>query len=115
MIKYRATKLPKQEVLASLHIAISKFLADKDTVIKYFCGVCWNKIRENKPQHKIIEAWVAISKKYLGKIAKYNETDVELLEKYTLNEIKSAMRRTFKYERTHGYWSFLLWSFDAVG
>jgi len=37
--------LPVHEVEDSLHKAISKFPTDKDKVIKYFCGICWNKIK----------------------------------------------------------------------
>lgn len=37
--------LPKHEIKNALHIAISRFLNNEDRVIKYFCGICWNKIR----------------------------------------------------------------------
>lgn len=37
--------LPKDQIIDSLEIAISKWPKDKDRVIKYFCGVCWHKIK----------------------------------------------------------------------
>lgn len=37
--------LPKQEVIQSLNIAISRLPNDSNNVIKYFCGICWNKIK----------------------------------------------------------------------
>jgi hypothetical protein len=37
--------LPKDQIILSLDIAISKFPHNKDRAIKYFCGVCWHKIR----------------------------------------------------------------------
>jgi hypothetical protein len=39
-------KLPKHEVEEALWIAISKHPSNRNEVIRYFCGVCWNKIRE---------------------------------------------------------------------
>jgi hypothetical protein len=40
-------KLTKQEIIDCLYCAISKFPQNKDEVIKYFCGICWNKIKNN--------------------------------------------------------------------
>ncbi|MCK4859948.1 MAG: HNH endonuclease [Candidatus Omnitrophica bacterium] len=42
--------LPKQEIEDSLVLAIQKLPNDKDRVIQYFCGICWNKIRNNKKE-----------------------------------------------------------------
>ncbi len=41
-------KLPLHEVEESLLSAISKFPNDDERVIKYFCGICWNKIKGTK-------------------------------------------------------------------
>lgn len=40
--------LPKNEVEDSLKQSINKIPYDNDRVIKYFCGICWNKIKNNK-------------------------------------------------------------------
>lgn len=37
--------LPKHRVIEALNIAITKWPNNKDRVIPYFCGVCWNMIR----------------------------------------------------------------------
>lgn len=37
--------LPKHLIIESLYIAVSKCPDNKDKVIPYFCGVCWNKIK----------------------------------------------------------------------
>jgi hypothetical protein len=37
--------LPKHLVVESLRIAVSKWPNNKDKVIPYFCGICWNKIK----------------------------------------------------------------------
>lgn len=42
--------LPKQEIEDSLILAIYKLPKDRDRAIKYFCGICWNKIRNNKKE-----------------------------------------------------------------
>lgn len=38
------TLLPKHVIEESLHYSISK-IQDKDNAVKYFCGVCWRKIK----------------------------------------------------------------------
>lgn len=40
--------LPKHEIIDSLNLAISKFRHDKDSVIRYFCGICWSKIKSKE-------------------------------------------------------------------
>jgi len=42
--------LPKEEIIASLYLSISRFPYDKDRVIRYFCGVCWHKIKKRVPK-----------------------------------------------------------------
>lgn len=37
--------LPKHSVAEALQISINKFPKNRDKVIQYFCGVCWNKIK----------------------------------------------------------------------
>jgi hypothetical protein len=44
-LKQFISKLPVNEVVDALKIAISRFPEDKDRVINYFCGICWNKIK----------------------------------------------------------------------
>lgn len=44
-IKRFLKHLLKQEIEEALHLAIIKFPKDKDRVIHYFCGICWNKIK----------------------------------------------------------------------
>lgn len=40
--------LPKHLVIESLNIALTKWPNNKDKVIPYFCGICWNKIKGTK-------------------------------------------------------------------
>lgn len=42
--------LAKTEIIDSLRTAICKLPKDRDNVIRYFCGICWNKIREGQDE-----------------------------------------------------------------
>lgn len=46
-VKKFITELGVEEVMESMERAASKDLWNSDT-LKYFCGICWNKIRENE-------------------------------------------------------------------
>lgn len=37
--------LPKEKVIDAMRYSISKWPYDKNRVIRYFCGICWHKIR----------------------------------------------------------------------
>jgi len=37
--------LPKHEIVDALYIGISRYPSNETSVIRYFCGICWNKIR----------------------------------------------------------------------
>ena len=37
--------LPKDQIILSLEIAISRYPNNRNRVINYFCGVCWHKIK----------------------------------------------------------------------
>ena len=40
--------LPRHEIIDAFYIGISRYPTDKDKVIPYFCGICWNRIRGTK-------------------------------------------------------------------
>jgi hypothetical protein len=42
--------LPKHEVKEAMHLAINKFPENSNRTIKYFCGVCWRKIKSDLPK-----------------------------------------------------------------
>lgn len=44
-------KLSKEEIIESLYIAINKYPDDSTRVIKYFCGVCWSKIKREQEKY----------------------------------------------------------------
>ena len=43
-LKQFIQKLPLNEIAGAMNIALSRVPDDKDRAIKYFCGICWNKI-----------------------------------------------------------------------
>jgi len=47
-LKYFLNSLPKHEVIESLNIAIMHCPVNETEVIRYFCGVCWRKIKAGK-------------------------------------------------------------------
>lgn len=47
-IKTFISKLGYSEVLDSMEIACSK-ISDSEKALKYFCGICWNKIKSLNP------------------------------------------------------------------
>ena len=38
-------QLPKHEVIEAMNLAISRFSGDNERIVKYFCGICWKKIK----------------------------------------------------------------------
>lgn len=48
-VKNFAERLPLNEILAAMECACFKFDSAQDAV-KYFCGICWNKIRESESE-----------------------------------------------------------------
>tara|TARA_R110000787_G_scaffold216199_1_gene325361 strand:+ start:80 stop:616 length:537 start_codon:yes stop_codon:yes gene_type:complete len=40
--------LPEHEVTDAMEIALAKFNGEPSLVTKYFCGICWNKIKGDK-------------------------------------------------------------------
>jgi hypothetical protein len=43
-IRTFVTKLPLEEVKEAMYLAVNRGIG-KDRAIKYFCGICWNKIK----------------------------------------------------------------------
>lgn len=42
--------LPKQSIIQAMQIACNR-ITDKDKVINYFCGICWNNIKSKTDPH----------------------------------------------------------------
>jgi hypothetical protein len=49
-IKMFNRRLPLHEVIDAAEIAIAKKPGSESWAFKYFCGICWNKIRDGEPR-----------------------------------------------------------------
>lgn len=102
-LKQFIQKLPLNDIAEAMNIAISRVPGDKDRVIKYFCGICWNKIRAlTDPNHEtkreLVRYWES-RPRGSGYLAK-GSLDCWLMT-YTKEEIMSAMAQA------EGIWSTL--------
>jgi len=95
--------LPKHEVEESLHIAISRFPTDEDNVIKYFCGVCWNKIKEEDPLNKIKKLWEDLSSKYNRGVGYSKIEDINRIKNININTLEEHMCKSLE-KRSGSYW-----------
>lgn len=100
--------LSKQEIIDSLSYACS-LINNKDNSIRYFCGICWNKIREKTDpnydkERQIRKCWNSQLKgsHYLDdkKIKKW-------INEYSLEKIILAMNNA------QGYWKNLKEALDG--
>ena len=46
--KHFFTCLPKQSIHEAMEIALSQEFSDHEITLKYFCKICWNRIRETE-------------------------------------------------------------------
>jgi len=58
-------KLEIDEITEALHIAFSKCGENPDNMLKYFCGICWNIIREKRERPTIRPTPVEYKRKQL--------------------------------------------------
>lgn len=99
--------LPKHEVIDSLRLAVSRKDNDGEGAIKYFCGVCWRKIKRETSEIKIINEWIALSKKYGKGGGYYNASDVGDISHLWGDQIINLMHETFKEKRV-SYWKYFM-------
>lgn len=95
--------LPKDEVEEALYVSINKFPEDHDAVIKYFCGVCWNKINFNKPCNLIKKEWIKLSRERHKGIGYFNKADIKAIKDIPLQKLKEYMVKALS-KRSNSYW-----------
>ena len=103
-LKKFLSSLPKHIIEESLNIAISKIPDDKDSAIKYFCGICWNKIKSNDPENLICKRWVELSKSYSMGSGYFRKHDLSLIRNIPIESLEIYMHETFSKRRS-SYWS----------
>lgn len=89
-LKRLLKSLPKHLIIESLDLAASKFSDDPDRVIRYFCGICWKRIKgednKGRPHSEIPYASLPNENKdivIIGQKGKgHYEIDLKKLEEY---------------------------------
>jgi hypothetical protein len=94
--------LPKIEIVEAMRISCSR-ISDKDNVIKYFCGICWNKIKsKTDPTYKIKKQLIGVWKSQPRGSGYLKKGILDLwLKNYTRDQIAEAMIKV------RGIWSEL--------
>lgn len=94
--------LPKVELIDAMKFACSR-MQDKDTAIKYFCGICWNKIKsKTDPTYEIKKQLIGIWNNQPRGSGYLKKGILDIwLKNYTRDQIAEAMIKA------HGIWSEL--------
>lgn len=120
-LKQFLNKLSLPEVKDAMHIACSRKPKDQDGAIRYFCGVCWNKIRQKSGEKiplskQILKMWKRLTQEYNKGIGYYSEEDLKWLEDvYSEDDVEfleECMRFSFA-RLSNGpygsYWKNFIW------
>lgn len=101
-VKKFLSLLPKHEVVEAMELACSR-IADPDNAIKYFCGICWKRIKGVDPIGKIEILWKDLSYQYSRGVGYLDKTDLPLIQHIPLETIKKHMTEALSC-RSHAYW-----------
>ena len=101
-VKRFIENLPLHEIADAMHIAGSR-KKDADGCIKYFCGICWNKIKADDPDKKIVTLWLRLGYKYTGKQLHFEKRDLSWLAKIDLSIIEKSMHEVLLYNPKGGW------------
>lgn len=100
--------LPLHEILGAMNIACSRIYDSPESTVKYFCGICWNKINGIKPEKQIPKIWKELSNYYSRGSGYYRPSDIELIKDLDQNSIKEIMAEALMGERQDSYWNHFM-------
>ena len=102
-VKRFIESLPINEVEEAMLSAIGRFPSDKDKVIKYFCGICWNKIKaKTDPEHSTFKELKKYWKNQKRGSGYLPDNYLRVwMRKYDTDTLKTAM------DRAEGIWDEL--------
>jgi len=100
--------LPLHEILDAMNIACSRIYDNPESTVKYFCGICWNKINGIKPEKQIPKIWKELSNYYSRGSGYYRPSDIELIKDLDQNSIKEVMAKALTGERQDSYWNHFM-------
>lgn len=105
-LKKFLNSLPKHEIVDALKKAIYR-VNHKDQVIKYFCGICWKKIKGFDNSDIIIREWKTLSKEHNRGSGYYNKADVKEIAHMWNEWMRGLMIETLS-ERRQSYWAHFM-------
>ena len=100
--------LPLHEILEAINIACSRIYDNPGSTIKYFCGICWNKINGIKPEKQIPKIWKELSNYYSRGSGYYRPSDIEFIKHLDQSLIKEVMAEALMGERQDNYWNYFM-------
>lgn len=100
--------LPLHEIIDAINIACSRIYDNPESTIKYFCGICWNKINVIKPEKQIPKIWKELSNYCSRGSGHYRPSDIELIKHLDQNSIKEVMTKALTGERQDNYWNYFM-------
>lgn len=106
-LKVFLRSLSKEKIIDFLEKAIYKFPNDKDTVIRYFCGICWREIKGNDPGYLIKTEWKKLSSSYGKGIGYCKKADIEKIKNIPFSDLQNLMHETLK-QRREAYWKYFI-------
>lgn len=101
--------LPLHEIIEAMKIACSKISNNPESALRYFCGVCWNKIKGINPfpEINIIALWKKISASYEKGSGWCRESDIEEIKNIDINVLETLMKKAYSKRRPNYWDSFM--------
>jgi hypothetical protein len=94
--------LPCEEVEDAMEIATDR-MTTPESCTKYFCGICWNKIKGNDKNYKVVKLWTDLTQKYGRGSGYYCKDDIDAVVNYSEDTAKACMEKALS-KRRHNYW-----------
>ena len=91
-IKKFLNKLTIDFVENAMHASIARFENNEDTALRYFCGICWNKIKKNDPAYIVVSMWNQLCDETFGFQYYSRMREItKLIEKFTPTQLRDKM------------------------
>ena len=105
-LKLFLKKLPRNEVGDAMHSACS-YLKNPDDAVKYFCGICWRKIKASDPSEKVVQLWKGLSKYCRKGVGFFRNSDLDKLKNCELKLLEKYMIKALSSKSSNYWQSFM--------
>lgn len=95
--------LQMHEIINAVHLAGPR-KTDPDACLKYFCGICWNIIKKDDPEKKIVQTWIQLGYHYKGRQIYFNKRDLRFLAQCNEQVLTNCMHEALYYQKSN-YWN----------